>query len=397
MKRKLLPFNQTLIILMLIMLVNALSYGTIIPLLYPYASRFGITATSLGFLFASYSIFQFIATPLIGRLSDRFGRKPLLLLSLLGTSLSLALFASAHSATMLFLARILDGITGGNISVAQAVIADTTPPKQRAQAFGMLGAAFGFGFLFGPAIGGLLSSISISAPFWFSSVLAMLGVLAGIFWLKETQSQTEQKQVKTEKIFNFTRLWHALFYPTTGLLLLMTFVASLAQNSFVIGFQSVTVDVFKLSATTIGLIFSAFGLVNVMMQSFGLRWLLTKIRTRALLKYTLILAALLLTLLGFTATFHAFIAILAIYMFIPPAAPLLSGLISERTNREDQGGMLGLSQAYVSLGQIIGPILSGLVVSFYTQAAFWLSASIFALGWLLALKIQRSSAPTTNL
>ncbi|HEX7017676.1 MAG TPA: MFS transporter, partial [Patescibacteria group bacterium] len=114
--------NPTLLMLALVMLVNALSYGTIIPLLYPYASRFGINAFSLSLLFISYSLFQFIATPIIGRLSDKYGRKPLLLLSLGGTSLSLALFASATTVPMLFIARIMDGITGGNMSVAQAVI-----------------------------------------------------------------------------------------------------------------------------------------------------------------------------------------------------------------------------------------------------------------------------------
>src|SRR5690554_3049766 len=106
--------RKNLIVVGLVMLVNALSYATIIPLLYPYANRFGISATELSFLFASFSVAQFIATPIIGRLSDRYGRKPLLLLSLLGTSFSLALFASAGSALMLFIARILDGITGGN-------------------------------------------------------------------------------------------------------------------------------------------------------------------------------------------------------------------------------------------------------------------------------------------
>lgn len=147
------------------MLVNALSYGTIIPLMYPYSARFGINALGLSLLFACFSLAQLIATPIIGRLSDKYGRKPLLLLCLGGTGLSLALFASAQNVAMLFVARILDGITGGNNSVAQAAIADSSTGKDRAQAFGLLGASYGFGFLLEPALGGVLSEISLSTPF----------------------------------------------------------------------------------------------------------------------------------------------------------------------------------------------------------------------------------------
>jgi len=166
--------KRVMLVLGLVMLVNALSYGMFIPLQYPYASRFGITPVGLSIMLALFSASQFIATPIIGRLSDRFGRKPLLLISLLGTSLSLAFFALAQTAWMLFAARILDGITGGNNSVAQAVIADTTTGRDRAKSFGLLGALFGVGFLLGPALGGLLSRISLTAPFFSASLTLYL-------------------------------------------------------------------------------------------------------------------------------------------------------------------------------------------------------------------------------
>lgn len=192
--------NTVLILLAVVMLVNALSYGTIIPLLYPYAARFGIGPLELGVLFASFSVAQFIATPIIGRLSDKYGRKPLLLMSLFGTSLSLGLFAIAWSAPVLFIARILDGITGGNITVAQAIIADTYPPEERSKGFGILGAAFGFGFLFGPALGGVLSAINITAPFWFAAGLAAVSSLIGYFILPETLSDKNRRTVTNEPL-----------------------------------------------------------------------------------------------------------------------------------------------------------------------------------------------------
>ena len=175
--------NKTLIFLSILMLVNALAYGVIIPLLYPYAKTFGMTPLGLSLLFASFSLFQFLFTPIIGRLSDVYGRRPLLLFSILGTGLSLVMFGMSQSIWQLFVARIIDGITGGNMSVAQAVIADSIKGPERAKAFGMLGASFGFGFLVGPAIGGFLSQYSLSAPFFFSAGLAVISTIFVYFFL----------------------------------------------------------------------------------------------------------------------------------------------------------------------------------------------------------------------
>jgi len=208
------------------MVVNALSYGTIIPLLYPFASRFGIGPAQLGMLFASFSIAQFIATPVIGRLSDKFGRKPLLLISLFGTSLSMALFAGAWSAPILFIARILDGITGGNMTVAQAIIADKYPPEQRSKGFGILGAAFGMGFLLGPALGGLLSTIHLTAPFWFASALAFGATMLGVFILPETLSKENRMAASNEPLFNLPKLAKAIALPVVGPMLLLDCVVT---------------------------------------------------------------------------------------------------------------------------------------------------------------------------
>lgn len=385
------PFSGTMLVLMLVMLINALSYGVIIPLLYPYASRFGINPTGLSFLFASYSLLQFIATPLIGRLSDRFGRKPLLIISLIGSAISLAAFALASNIFQLFLARMIDGITGGNVSVAQAVIADTQKPADRAKAFGMLGAAFGFGFMVGPGIGGLLSRFGLTTPFWFAAGLSVVGVLMATFFLPETNKNRGEKPMRRERVIDIPKLWHALWAPTTGVLLMITLFASIGQNAFVIGFQSVTVDLLKLTAFQVGIIFTVFGLVNVLMQGFGIRYLLKIASSRNLLLFALGGGVVLVGLLGFATTLPVFSVFLAIYMFIPPAAPFLSGLISLATKNEDQGGMLGLSQAYTSIGQVIGPLLAGFVTRWYVPGAFWVAAVIWLIATILVTKVPRVS------
>ncbi len=390
--------NPALLVLMAIMLINALSYGTIIPLLYPYASRFGINPLGLSLLFASFSLAQLVATPIIGRLSDKYGRKPLLLLCLGGTSLSLALFASAQSLAMLFVARILDGITGGNISVAQAVIADSTEGHERAAAFGLLGAAFGFGFLFGPALGGLLSTISLSAPFWFSSFLALAGTVAGTFFLRETLKKSS-RQPSREPYFDINKIKNALTHSSTSNIFIATFIFTTALNCWIIGFQAFSNDVLTLSARDIGLLYASFGLISVIMQAVGIRLLLARFHNKPkILLISLVLSVAFILPLFFVHSFVPFFVILLFYAIVSsPIGPILSSLISERTKAEDQGGILGVNQSITSLGQIGGPIIGGISAGVSANFAFLASGAIMTGSLIFAKKIVHTSAPKADL
>lgn len=371
--------NQSaLFVLAFIMLVNALAYGTIIPLLYPYAHRFGINPVGLSLLFASFSLAQFVATPLLGRLSDRFGRKPVLLFCLFGTSLSLALFASATTVTMLFIARMIDGITGGNISVAQAMIADSTKGADRAKAFAMLGAAFGVGFVVGPALGGIMSQISLTAPFWFSALLAFVGTLAGMVILKETLPKGK-RQPSSQPLFNIGHMVSSLFSPLTGIVILIGFIVSLAQNAFFIGFQSYTNDMLHLSPTQTGLLFGMFGLVNIFTLAIGIRILLDKVKDKkSIVMVSLLASAVLMTLVAFHLPLYLFVVDLFLFaIMLSPIVPVVTGLLSERVRPEDQGGILGINQSFTSLGQVFGPLLAGAVAASISLSAIFILAGGF--------------------
>src|SRR5882757_9930655 len=178
--------TRPLLIIFLTIFVNLVGFGIIIPLLPFYAETFGASPVLIGLLFAVFSLCQLVAAPALGDLSDRYGRRPILMFSLLGTVLSFAMLALAHSIVMLFLARIVDGLSGGNISTARAYVADITEPKDRARAYGLIGAAFGLGFIMGPALSGILATVSITAPIWAAAALTLVAVAMAWFWLPET-------------------------------------------------------------------------------------------------------------------------------------------------------------------------------------------------------------------
>ncbi len=378
--------NKTLAILALVMVINALGFGIIIPLLYPFAKQFGIGPQGIGFLIASFSIAQFIATPILGSLSDRYGRRPVLVLCLLGTAVSFVIFASAVSAAMLFAARILDGITGGSISVAQAVIADSTSKAERAKAFGLLGASFSFGFLVGPAAGGLLSTISIAAPFYFAGGLAALGAIITWFFLGES-NKNAGKHVKIPfKIVRISELVNTLKQPVVGILMAAGFLLACAQFCMIVGFQTYNFDVLKLNPKEIGLFFAGFALTGIILQVGGIR-LITKLFPSKInvLFVALPIAAIALFAVAFTHTFIPFLCCIIIYgLFIALRDPMINSLLTETSNDDEQGKLLGINQSFLSIGQIVGPLVAGLIASRSVHAIFVASA-IFIVAAIIVL------------
>src|SRR5258708_6468614 len=216
--------NRNLAIIALIAIVNALGYGIIIPILYSYSKKFGLSDFQNGLLFSIFSLCQFISTPMIGRLSDKYGRKPLLVISLIGTALSFFIMAFAPNPTFLFLARALDGITAGNIPVASAVISDTTSISERAKGFGVIGASFGFGFVFGPAIAALTVGFSQSLPFIIAGLISTLAIVITGLFLPETN--IHKGEVKESKLFDLFKLFQSLTDKKVGITLFTSLIYS---------------------------------------------------------------------------------------------------------------------------------------------------------------------------
>ena len=253
--------SRPLLVIFLTIFVNLVGFGIIIPLLPFYASTFGASPFVVGLLFASFSLAQLIAAPLLGELSDRWGRRPVLILSLIGTAVSFAMLAVAQSLAMLFFARIVDGLSGGNITTARAYIADITEEEDRAKAYGVLGAAFGLGFIVGPALGAAFSHISYTAPIWAAAAITVAAIVMAWVWLPETVHRAHAGGGAP---------WHAVrelsHRPGLRLLLAIDFIYWMSFAVYQTTFALFGAHRFGFDATHTGYLLSAFGALGVIVQ-----------------------------------------------------------------------------------------------------------------------------------
>ncbi len=380
--------NKNLAIIGVIAIVNALGYGIIIPILYSYSMRFGLTDFQNGTLFALFSLCSFISTPFIGRLSDKYGRKPLLVISISGTALSFLIAAFAPSAIFLFIARALDGITAGNIPVASAVISDTTPPQDRAKGFGIIGASFGFGFLFGPAISAVTVGYGIYVPFLIAAGISILAVVLTVLFLPETNQHIGQ--VHKGKIFDIPKLVKSIVDPNVGMTLLISLLFNLAFGMFIFAYQPYFVKVLHLSPSQIAMLFIQFGVIGLLMQLFVIQRVVKKFGDKKVFMTALLVAGLAYICLFFVKTLFFFVLIACVTSAANSfVMPLIQTLLSKETDEKSQGSIQGLNASYVSIGNIIGPIVAGLIATYMLQLPFLAGAMVILVCYLLSFQILR--------
>ncbi len=367
--------NKNLFVIAVIALVNALGYGIIIPILYSYSHKFGLSDFQNGLLFSIFSVCQFLATPLIGRLSDKYGRKPLLLISLTGTALSFLMMAFAPSAIFLFLARALDGITAGNIPVASAVISDTTEPKDRAKGFGIISAAFGFGFIFGPAISALTLGFGASVPFIIAAVVSVIAII--MTWVILPETNKHVGEVKHGKLIDIPKLLSALIDENVGTTLLVSLLYTFAFSLFIYAFQPFSVKILHITAQQISINFTIFGVIGLIAQGFIIPKVTKKFGEKRALSYSLILAVF--TFLGlFVSRTYLIFTFISIFHALANGFvnPLVQTLLSKEADAKSQGSILGLNASYVSIGMIFGPIVGGALASYFIPLPFLLGSIV---------------------
>jgi multidrug resistance protein len=365
-----------LVIIFLTVFIDLLGFGIIIPLLPFYAESFGATALMVGLLGTSFSLMQFVFSPIWGRLSDRIGRKPIILIGLMGSCVSYLVLALATTLPIVFLARIVGGIAGANIPTAQAYIADVTTPENRAKGMGMVGAAFGMGFIFGPALGGLLSRFGPSVPMWFAAALCFLNFAAACFLLPESRVGTKQSS-GLSRLDVFRR---ALVHPQLTLLLALYFLVTFAFSGFEATFALFSERRFGFTGATIGLVFTFIGTILALVQGVVVGRVVKRIGEARLIPVAIFLIAVSIGLVPFAFSVPVLLgAVGLLAMGMGFNSPAMSSMVSRLSDPNDQGGILGLASSLASLGRVVGPAWGGFLFDHFGMTVPYLSAAAMML------------------
>jgi DHA1 family tetracycline resistance protein-like MFS transporter len=371
-----------LLIIFLTIFVNLVGFGIIVPLLPYYAETFGASPIVIGLLFAVFSLCQLVAAPALGDLSDRYGRRPILIFSLAGTVVSFVMLAVAHSVTMLFLARIVDGLSGGNISTARAYVADITEPKDRARAYGLIGAAFGLGFILGPALSGILSRISYTAPIWAAAGVTLVATAMAWLWLPETVHRARAGAGNP-----FRYLPALLQRPIVRRVLVIDFVYWCAFAIFQTTFALFAARRFSFDVARTGYFFAAFGVLGAAIQGGVIRPVVRRLGDRTTLAIGLVcgLVGLVSTALAHSVPVFA-LALVPLALGIGFGHPTMASLVSLVATRDEQGRVQGAASAVESFGRTVGPIWGNSSLQRFGEGSPYFSAAAL-LGVTLLLTI----------
>ena len=371
--------TRPLLIIFLTIFVNLVGFGIIIPLLPFYAQTFNASPVVIGFLFAIFSVCQLVASPVLGDWSDRYGRRPVLVFSLLGTVVSFVMLALAHSVLMLFLARIVDGLSGGNISTARAYVADITEPKDRARAYGLIGAAFGLGFIIGPALSGALVHVSYTAPIWAAAGITAVAAAMAWFWLPET---IHRAQAGTG--MPFRNLSEMMRRPGLRRVLVIDFVYWFAFAIFQTTFSLFVAARFSFDAARTGYFFAAFGVLGAIIQGGFIRPIVHRVGDKPVLMLGLLCGASGLVAAALThSVFWFAIALIPLAFGIGFGHPTISSIVSRAARGEEQGRVQGAASAMESLGRTLGPIWGNASLQRFGEGMPYLSAAGFLIVTLL--------------
>ncbi len=390
--------RSPLVFIFITVFVDLLGYGMMVPLLPFFVQRQAGGAAAAGLLGSLYASMQLFSGPVLGALSDRFGRRPVLLACLLGTSGAYLLTGLADSLSLLFLAIALDGLTGGNLTTAYAYIADVTGPDERARGLGLVGAAFGLGLMAGPALGGLLSGFGLSVPAFTAAAIALGNVLFGVFVLPESLPPERRTSTPPRQLLNpFGQLWGLVRVPSIQRLLAGLFALNLAfaglQNNFPLFSQAR----FGWDAPRNGVFFAFVGVCAVLIQGVLFGRLQPRFGERALARVGLLcMAAGLAGLALAPQDWLLYPSVAVVALGTGTSIPSLTALVSGRMPANEQGRLMGGTQTLLSLTTILGPTLAGLAFERVgVTAPYWLGSALALAALALAAPGLRRAPPVT--
>jgi MFS transporter, DHA1 family, tetracycline resistance protein len=393
--------TSRLAILFVTVLVDMIGFGIVLPLLPFYAEEFGATPLQVTLLIASFSATQFVAVPIWGRISDRLGRRPFIIAGLFASAVSYLIFGLAGSLLMLFVSRIAAGAAGGTIAVAQAYVADTTGPSDRAHGLGMLGAASGLGILVGPAIGGFFSPFGYPVPGFIAAAMCATNGIAAIFFLPESQraraadrppadgatdGATDRPMGQAASFRTWVRTMTT--YPFS-LLLIVYFLAIMSFTAMTSVLALYGDRAFAMNARDMGVVFAVAGGTTVIVRGMLVGWLARRVGERRIVQAgTVVLGFSLLTipLAPTEALIYALVPFWALASGL--TFPSLASLVSQETDSGSQGAMLGGQQVVGGIGRVLGPVWAGALFGAVSiRAPFLVGAALVAVAMVVAMRI----------
>ncbi len=382
--------RHALTFVLITVLLDVIGFGIVMPVmprLLQEITGLGLSETSsiAGYLLVSYAVLQFVFAPVLGNLSDRFGRRPVLLASLCAYGVNYLIMGFAATLWVLFIGRIFTGIASATHATASAVIADVTEPEERAQNFGMLGMAFGVGFIIGPALGGLLGDWDVRAPFFAAAVLALANTLYGFFVMKETLSPEHRRPfswARANPVGAFMQLRH---FPMLGGLVGVMFIYNIGHHVYPANWNFFTMARFDWSGTEIGLSMGFVGLMMAIVQGGLIRLVIPKLgapRT-AFVGFTAAAASFLgLAFAGSEAVLYSWLVVSALAGFVMPA---VQSIVTNHVPQNQQGEMQGIMASINSVGAIVGPLALTQTFAYFTAPGapiYFPGAALFLAGSL---------------
>lgn len=392
-------FTTPLIIIFVTVFIDLIGFGMVIPILPFYANTepFSATPVEIGFLVSIYSWMQFFFSPVLGKLSDKYGRRPILFISLLGSAVGYFVIGLAGTLTLVFVGRIIGGITGGNISTAQAYIADVTSKENRAKGMGLFGAAFGLGFIFGPALAGVLSKYGVHVPFYCAAALSLANAIALFFILPESLKPGAMEH-PPERKNRFVELVTSFADPRFSIINLVYFLLVTAFSIMTYAFVLYTAFRFGYNAEQNGYLFAFVGLISIIAQGFLFSIFVKRFgESKLIIVGCLMMIASLFAvpfvgpMYGGLAGLLAGTAVLTLGNAF--ASPSLTSLTSKIAHDHEQGKSLGVMQSGASLARAVGPTIGGFLLNnragtmdnFTVYRTFWTASGIMALALLMAV------------
>lgn len=406
------PMNQrkpSIGFIFVTLLLDILGLGLIIPVLPELVKSFtggdfGQASTTLGVMTAIFALMQFVFAPILGSLSDQFGRRPVILISLFGSALDYLLLAFAPSLSWFFLGRIIAGITSANITAATAYIADVSPPEKRAQNFGLIGAAFGLGFILGPAIGGLLGGFGLRVPFFVVAGITLLNWLYGYFVVPESLAPENRRPFNWKRANPIGSLWNLTKYPIVLGLAGTILLTGLAQNALQSTWVLYTEYRFAWDTQAVGLSLAVVGVSAMIVQGGFIRTIIPKLGERRSLIFGLIVSTIAFILYGLASKGWMMYAIPFFGAFGALAQPSAQGIISQSVGANEQGSIQGALASLNSLTGVIGPLIATNVFSYFISdrapihipgAAFFAGSILIFFAILLTLNTFRRLPATS--